>query len=350
VSRLLASCRIFLRAIGLLGVLLGPVACRHPAGPKPKVVTSIFPIYDLARRVAGPDAEVIMLEPVAISPHQYNPSPGDLERATGTRLAIMIGLDLDAWMQPMMTRMAPKARVLRLADRVPTLQKAPSLTDETQQAKRQAAKQEAARRGDPAEDPTPNPIDAHVWLDPQRAVLMTRAIGEELCRVDPDNAKGYRARALAVTQSLDALDHELEARTATWKQHAFVTLHDDFHYYAARYHLEVAASVEAFPGVRPSLRYDQLVLRRLRDRAAAAIFGEPQLDSQPAKTLAQVAQIPYAVLDPLGGTPGVDSYEALLRADTDVLEKVLLPPAGPPAAAAPAGGAPSAVPPSSPSP
>jgi ABC-type Zn uptake system ZnuABC Zn-binding protein ZnuA len=230
-------------------------------------------------------------------------------------------------MQPMMTRMAPTARVLRLADRVPTLQKAPSLTDETKQAKRQAAKQEAARRGEPDEDPLPNQIDAHVWLDPQRAVLMARAIGEELCRVDPRNAKGYRARSLALTQSLDALDHEVEERTGSWKQHAFVTLHDDFHYYAARYHLEVAASVEAYAGVRPSIRYDQLVLRRLRERSAAGIFGEPQLDSQPAKTLAQVAQLPYGVLDPLGGPPGVDSYEGLIRADTDALEKVLLPPA-----------------------
>jgi ABC-type Zn uptake system ZnuABC Zn-binding protein ZnuA len=223
--------------------------------------------------------------------------------------------------------MAPTARVLRLADRVPTLQKAPSLTDETKQAKRQAAKQEAARRGEPDEDPLPNQIDAHVWLDPQRAVLMARAIGEELCRVDPRNAKGYRARSLALTPSLAALDHEVEERTGSWKQHAFVTLHDDFHYYAARYHLEVAASVEAYAGVRPSIRYDQLVLRRLRERSAAGIFGEPQLDSQPAKTLAQVAQLPYGVLDPLGGPPGVDSYEGLIRADTDALEKVLLPPA-----------------------
>lgn len=317
-----------LKLIGALALVFGLIGCHRARGPKPKVATSIFPVYDLARRVAGPDADVIMLEPVEVSPHQYSPAPADMERATGTKLAIMIGLDLDAWMQPMMTRVAPTARVLRLADRVPTLQKAPSLTEETQQAKRQAARQEAARRGEPDEDPRmPNQIDAHVWLDPQRAVLMTRAIGEELCRVDPANAKGYRARSLEVTQSLEALDHEVEERTSAWKQHAFVTLHDSFHYFAARYHLEVAVSVEQYAGVRPSIRYDQLVLRRLRDRSAAGIFGEPQLDSQPAKTLAQVAQVPYGVLDPLGGTPGVDSYEGLIRADTDALEKVLLPPA-----------------------
>jgi zinc transport system substrate-binding protein len=307
-------------------IIFGPSGCHGARGPKIKVTTSIFPVYDLTRRIAGPDADVIMLEPVEASAHQYSPGPADMDRATGTKLAIMIGLDLDAWMQPMMTRVSPKARILRLADRVPTLPRQLGLNDETKQAKR-----DAARRGQPDEESRPpNEVDAHVWLDPQRAILMARAIGEELCRVDPGNAKGYRARALAVTQSLDVLDHETEDRTAQWKQRTFVTLHDAFRYYAARYHLEVAAAAEPTPGIRPSIRYDQTVLRRLHERNAGGIFGEPQLDSQTAKTLAQAANLPYGVLDPLGGTAGVDSYEALIRFDTEALGEALSAPAAAP--------------------
>lgn len=313
--RLVVPARVALAFLFALGL-----GCHRAPGPKPKVVTTLFPLFDLARRVAGPDADVLLLPPAELSEHQYSPAPGDVERAGGTRLAIMIGLDLDAWMQPLMTRVAPSARILRLADRVPTLPRPPSLTAEGSQPKRQA------RRGEVDEDPRlPNAIDGHVWLDPQRAVLMTRAIAEELCRVDPGNAKGYRARALTLTDGLDKLDGEVLHRVATWKQRSFVTLHDDFRYYAARYHLEVAVAVEPVPGIRPSIRYEQLVLHRLRERNAAAIFGEPQLDSQPARTLAQATGLPYGVLDPLGGTGALDSYEALIRFDTDALEKGLLP-------------------------
>jgi zinc transport system substrate-binding protein len=303
----------------VVAVLLGLVSgCHKKSGPKIKVTTSIFPVYDLARRIAGPDADVIMLEPVEQSPHQYTPTPADMERAKGTNVAIMVGLDLDSWMQPMMSRVAPTARVLRLADRVPTLPRMPPLTEDGQQANR------AATRRDPDGDPRmPNGVDPHVWLDPQRAVLLARAIGEELCRADPGNARGYRARSKEVAESIDALDKELEARTAAWKQRDFVTLHDAFRYYAARYHLEVASAVEASPGVRPAIRYDQLVLRRLREKHAGGIFGEPQLDSQPAKTLAHASGLPYGVLDPLGGTGTATSYEALVRFDTDALEKAL---------------------------
>jgi len=304
-------------------VLALAAGCHHGPRVKTKVVTSIFPIYDLARRVAGPDADVVMLEPVEVSPHQFTSTPAAMQAATGANLAVMVGLDLDAWMQPVLTRVAEKAHVLKLADRVPTLPRAPSLEDEGNQAMRAAA-----RRGIPQDDPrTADPIDAHAWLDPQRALLMARAIGEELCRVDPGHAQGYRARSLAVTQSIDALDREVEARSARWKQRSFVSLHDAFRYYAARYHLDVVATVEPYPGIRPSIRYDQLVLRRLHERGAGGVFGEPQLDATPAHTLAQAANIPYGTLDPLGGTSGVDSYEGLIRYDTDALEKVLAAPA-----------------------
>jgi len=299
-------------------------------------VASIFPIYDLARRVAGPDADVIELIPPEESPHMHRPSPHDMEMSTGANLAVLIGLDLDPWVQATMERVAPKARVLRLGDRVPTLPRDPSL----------ASQKQTTTGGAPDNDPhAGDSIDPHVWLDPQRAMLMATAIAEELARVDSSHANAYRGRALEVTQSLDALDHEIEARTQTWKQRSFVTLHDAFHYYATRYHLEVAASIQPSPGARVQLRYEQLVLRRLRERGANAIFGEPQFDSQPARTLSQSAGLPYGVLDPLGGQPETQSYEAMMRANTAALEAALAGPAVHSPGAQPSGapsGAPSA--------
>jgi zinc transport system substrate-binding protein len=288
--------------------------CHRSSGPKPKVVTSIFPVYDLARRVAGPDADVVSLVPTGVSVHLYNGTPHDMELATGARLAIMIGLGLDDWVQPMMERVSPKARLLRLGDRVPTLPRQPGI---------ESAKV-TGTGGTPDNDPhAGDSIDPHVWLDPQRAMLMATAIGEELARVDSSHANAYRERALELSQSLEALDHETEARTEKWKQRTFVTLHDAFQYYASRYHLEVAAVIQPAPGVRPKLHFDQLVLKRLRDRRAGGVFGEPQLESQPAHVLSQASRLPYGTLDPLGGGPTTSSYETLIRANTDALEGAL---------------------------
>jgi zinc transport system substrate-binding protein len=306
------------RLLLLVGCLLVLAGCHRKPHPRAKVVTTIFPIFDLTRRIAGPDADVVMLEPAEVSPHGYAPSAGAVEQSAGASLAVLIGLDLDAWLPLLMERASPTARILKLADRVPTLPRQESLTEEGEETKRRAA----AARGQP--DPRgESGIDVHVWLDPQRALLMARAIADELCRIDPDHTTEYRKRGLELTSSLDALDKEIEARTLSWKQRRFATLHDSFRYYAARYRLEIAAVVEQRTGVRPPLRYEGMVLARVRERHAAGVFGEPQLDSQPARTVAQAANLPYGVLDPLGGTGAVLSYEALLRADTDALEKVM---------------------------
>jgi ABC-type Zn2+ transport system substrate-binding protein/surface adhesin len=60
-----------------------------------------------------------------------------------------------------------------------------------------------------------------------------------------------------------------------------------------------------------------------RTARATALFSEPQLNRRAAEVIAQEAGLPLFELDALGGTPGRDSYEALLRYDTDVLEKAL---------------------------
>jgi zinc transport system substrate-binding protein len=327
----------------MLALVTVAVACHHGTGDKPLVVTTIFPVYDLTRRIAGDDAEVIMLVPLGASPHRYQGADADPARITGAKLAVLIGLDLDSWVKPIMDRVSPKGRVVKLADRVPTLPRRPAIGGEAVEARHEAVRE---RSGAPAPD---DEIDVHVWLDPQRALLMARAISDELCRVDSRHATAYRERALEVTRSLGALDHELEGRLVAAKGKSIATLHDAFRYYAARYGLDIAVSVEAYPGTKPPLHYDQLVLARLRDRKVAAVFGEPELDSQPAHTLAEVAHLPYGQLDPIGGALPRISYEALLRADTDALLSTLSSPlsaAGAPDTSAPPQAADGAGPPS----
>lgn len=302
---------LLVAVLGLVAVLSG---CHRGARSRPKVLASIFPVYDLTRRIAGPDADVLLLAPVGVSPHAYSSSAADLDRVAGANLTVIIGLDLDAWAQPTVTAGARPPRVLRLVDRVPTLPRAsvpPGPRDPSPPAP-------VAGDGQGGET-----VDVHAWLDPQRALLMARAISDELCRVDPTHATAYRGRSLAVTQSLERLDQETLARTAAWRVRTFATLHDDLRYYAARYRLEVGAVVEARPGVSPAPAEQALLAARLRELHAAAVFGEPQLDSEPARALARATGLPYGVLDPLGGTPGVDSYEALIRYDTDALDRAL---------------------------
>jgi ABC-type Zn uptake system ZnuABC Zn-binding protein ZnuA len=279
-------------ALVAFGLVLG--ACGRKAGPRLKVAVTIFPIYDLSQTIAGPDADVVLLVPPGLDVHDASAPPeGAL---SGARLGIMVGLGLDEWMKPLLERAAPSAHRLVVGDRVPTIPMRLS--------------------------PEANP-DPHVWLDPERAMLISKAIAEEMARVDPPHASAYRSRSFALQQDLDALDREIEERVATWVNRSFVSFHPAFAYYADRYHLDVAASVEPAAGIPPTPESTREILRILRAKRIAGVFREPQLPSEPAAAVAEAAGVSLGVLDPVGGGAETDTYDKLLRFDTDALEKVM---------------------------
>jgi len=144
----------------LLPLLLLAPACRHAPAGRMSVAVSIFPIYDLVRRVAGPDADVTLLLPPGRSPAGFAPTAKDEADVGAARVVVWVGLGLDPWMGDLVqAKNAPKAsvKVLKVGDRVPTL----------------------ATTGKPYVDPASGGgtavVDPHVWLDPQRATVMAKA-------------------------------------------------------------------------------------------------------------------------------------------------------------------------------
>jgi zinc transport system substrate-binding protein len=302
-------------ALLLLLVLLP--ACSKGCGKssaegRTHVAVSIFPIYDLVRRVAGPDADVTLLLQPGHNEHSFDPTPKDIETVAQSKLGVMVGLGLDPWMEKLMKEAAPNARILKVGDRVPTL----TINEDPIGANGHDGDHDHEHEAKGAQDP-------HVWLDPQRAQLIVRAVAEELGRVDPPHALGYRERATEVDASLAALDKEAEDRLRKLKRRGFVTFHGSFGYFAERYKLDILAVIEPFPGSQPTGEYVSKVLAVVKEKKVPALFSEPQLDPRPAKVLADEAKIPLGVLDPVGGGPETDSYEKMIRFDVAQLEKHL---------------------------
>jgi zinc transport system substrate-binding protein len=285
------------------------------AGERLNVSVSIFPIYDLVRRVAGPDADVSLLLPPGRNEHSFDPTPKDIEAAAKAKVGVMVGLGLDPWMEKLMGDASPKARLVKVGDRVPTLTiKDDPIGDE---------EADKARGAHDEHDHEKGATDPHVWLDPERARLIVRAVAEELGKADSAHAIEYRRRATEVDESLSALDKEIEARTKALTTRGFVTFHGSFQYFAERYKLDILAVIEPFPGSQPSGAYIGKVLEVIKAKKVPALFSEPQLDPRPAKVLADEAKIPLGVLDPVGGGPETDSYEKMIRFDMGQLEKHL---------------------------
>jgi zinc transport system substrate-binding protein len=303
----------------LLALAVSVAGCRscQKTGPNERlrVIVSIFPIYDLVRRVAGPDADVTLLLQPGHNEHHFDPTPKDVELAAQAKLGVMVGLGLDPWMEKLLHDAAPTARVLKLGDRVPTL----TIKDDPIGAD----DHEDEDHDHDDHDHEKGAPDPHCWLDPQRAQLMVRAIAEELGKADSAHTLAYRQRATELDKSLVDVDREAEERLKKLSKKGFVTFHGSFGYFAERYKLNILAVIEPFPGSQPTGEYVAKVLAAIKDKKVPALYSEPQLDPRPAKVLADEAKIPLGILDPVGGGPETDSYEKMIRFDVASLEKNL---------------------------
>ena len=75
------------------------------------VAVSIFPLYDVTRRIAGDRLAVALVLPPGRSEHAFEPAPRDLARLADVKVGLVVGLDLDRWAENVM-RTAGGARIV----------------------------------------------------------------------------------------------------------------------------------------------------------------------------------------------------------------------------------------------
>jgi ABC-type Zn uptake system ZnuABC Zn-binding protein ZnuA len=296
--------------IGLLALLAVTAAgCGRGLPQRGRVAVSIFPLYDVVRRVAGPDLAVDLILPPGHTDHSFDPKPQDVARLAEARMVFAIGLGLEQWL-PSMLKAAGDGQT-RLFELGPLLD--PMLVPEDVLE---------LAEGSPSHE-AGAPVDPHVWMDPRRMERATDLVVDALEKLDPDDGPQFRRRADDVKRSLAGLDQELVRRSQGWTKETIATFHGSMFYFASRYGLRVAAVVEPIPGREPSPRYVARVVEALRKGGVAALFTEPQFDPRPAQVIAAEAGLPVFEVDAVGGGPGAEGYEKLLRKDAAVFDEAL---------------------------
>jgi zinc transport system substrate-binding protein len=277
-------------ALALLATAVALPACRRSAPARRQVAATVFPVYDLARRVAGDrlDARLI-LEP-GKDPHDYEPRPRDVAGLADASLIFAVGLGLDPWAQSLARAAgAGEARVFEIGPLMDPILAPPGVV-----------------RREPL-------IDPHFWTDPVRATRAVDVLVEALGGLDPEGGPFYRERGEQLKRSIQSVHEEVGRQVETWPRRRVVTFHGSLFYFAARYGLQVVGVVQPTPGSEPSAQHVSAIVGLLRGPDPAALFIEPELDPQLARAIARESGSVIHEVDPLGGGPKAASYEELLR-------------------------------------
>ena len=271
--------------ICLLALLALATGCGRDSGDADvQVVATTTIAADIARQVAGRDADVEALLPETAGPHDYAPSAKDRAKLEAADVVVAWGSGLE--------------HGLPLGDLDPV---------------------ELAEGQD-------NP---HIWMDPELVALSLSKISDALADADPAHASGYRSRAAEYADQLARLDRQVRRifRTIPSERRKLVSSHDSLGQFVKRYDFEfVGAPFGLAPESEASAEKVAELIDRIEHEGVPAVFAEDTDDPELMREIARDAGV--EVVDDLlteGFGDRVDGYGEMLRYDAERIAGALAP-------------------------
>ena len=289
--------------------LAGLAACgsgaKRDASGRIQVVAGFYPLQYVAQQVGGDRVSVTNLVQPGAEPHDLELSPRQVASIADAGLVVYL-----AGFQPAVdeaVKQEARERSFDVATAVPLI--------------------DATATPEPGEEraTTDGGKDPHVWLDPRRLATFAAAMAEQLTRVDPDGADGYRQRASSLQTRLSELDQTYADALKSCQRREIVVSHAAFGYLANRYGLRQVAISGLSPESEPTPQRLAQVAAQARAHNATTIFFETLVSPKVAQVIATEVGATTAVLDPIEGLDPEtgDDYLSVMRTNLATLKPAL---------------------------
>ena len=160
-----------------------------------KVVTTIFPIYDICREILGTDDDIVLLQDSGTDMHSYQTTASDITTLSKAELFIMVGGESDKW----------AGNIIRAAGNVNlstlSLMDIVNKVEESDENVSQGDHEHEHEHEGEEEN-----YDEHVWLSIKNMITATEYIGEELLKVFPERTEIIRENSKEYLEKLVALE------------------------------------------------------------------------------------------------------------------------------------------------
>lgn len=262
------------------------------------VATTFTIIADMARNVAGDAADVESITRPGAEIHNYQPTSGDLIRATDSDLILMNGLNLESWFQQFIDQLGD-VPVAVVSEGVEPM----SITG-----------------GD--YDGKPNP---HAWMSLQSALIYAENIAAALAGADPANTATYEANAEAykaqITDTIAPLRDA--ARALPPDRRWLVTSEGAFSYLARDFGLQELYLWPINADAQGTPQQVRHVIDVTWENDIGGVFSESTVSDRPARRVAAetgaiYGGILYVDSLPEAGGP-VPTYLDLLRVTPETI-------------------------------
>ncbi len=291
-------------AVAVSALVFALTACQGNAsggGDRLVVLTTFTVLADMARNVAGDHLVVESITKVGAEIHGYEPTPGDIKKATRADLIVDNGLNLEAWFAQFVSDV-----------RVPHVVVSEGITP--------IGISEDAYVG------MPNP---HAWMSPRNAQIYVDNMVRAFSDLAPEHADDFRANGDRYKTELGAVRDELVATLNELppNERALVTCEGAFSYLARdaglteKYIWAVNAEQQATPQQIAS------AIDFVREHRVPAVFCESTVSDAPMQRVVEATDAEFGgvlYVDSLSEADGpVPTYLELIRHDAHTIGSAL---------------------------
>lgn len=274
-----------------------------------KIVTSLFPYYDMARAVIG-DVKGIDLKMI-VTPgqdsHSFEPTPSDVIQMENADVLIYNGGSLETWIDTLLDSLNNKNQIqMKMMDYVDVLNEEVVEGMDTRfeehdhdehshkednhnkkNHKEDSHSEENHKEDNHSEDSSNDSefhnedseeeheeTDEHIWTSPVNEIIMTEKICETLSKALPEEKENFQKNAENYISQLKELDNEFRTIVENAKTKEIIFA-DKFplQYFAKEYGLKYYA---AFPGcgsdMEPSAKTIAFLVDKIKEDNIKAVF------------------------------------------------------------------------------
>lgn len=279
-------------ACGILSYALTSRQVGTTLSDAPVVLSTFTVISDMVREVGGDRIKAISLTKPGTEIHGYEPTPGDLVRASKADIIFDNGLNLELWAKKLYSAL-PEVRHVTLSDGIDVIPIA-----------------EGAYKD------KPNP---HAWMSPKQALIYVENIREALVSLSPTDAEYFNANARAYSDKIRALDARLASALSTLpaSHRTLVTCEGAFTYLTKDYGMQELYLWAINDESQGSPQQIARVVDEIRSKEIPTVFCEstvaPRIQEEVAETSgARLGGVLY--VDSLSSPDGpAPTYLALLE-------------------------------------
>lgn len=244
---------------------------------KLQVISSFNPLHEFAQNVGQDKVDAILLVPVGVEPHDWEPTIKDVQKMQTSDMIIINGIGFENWVEKLEENNY-RGIIVDTSNGI--------LVKDSEEDEH--ADEHDHELGDP-----------HIWLNPVYAKIQVQNIADAFSKHDPENQQYYQSNAESYIQELNLLDLQIRNDLSNCSSD-FIAFHDAFSYFADEYNLHqhtIISSTDSHG--EATAKTLENVISTAKEHDIKIIFSEETVDTRTSETIAHEIGGKVLVLSPL---------------------------------------------------